>query len=174
MTSLDLHVCAITNYLRACRKSGKVLSSQSAVLVSRLPVSRDRLLMETEPNTGMAVVEIPERRMDFLTHKHFQSSFSQHNLIQINHTDSLPLHSKPKFFAAHKITNGLIEQLTIVNPPVQVFSINGCTNTQFAYITIDAKAGDSLGKNTDAFDIGDSDGITISTFDLSNFRKVQY
>ncbi|KAH9208964.1 BcPG4, endopolygalacturonase 4 [Leptodontidium sp. 2 PMI_412] len=69
--------------------------------------------------------------------------------------------TKPKFFAAHKITNGLIEQLTIVNPPVQVFSINGCTNTQFAYITIDAKAGDSLGKNTDAFDIGDSDGITI-------------
>ncbi|KAH7305127.1 BcPG4, endopolygalacturonase 4 [Rhexocercosporidium sp. MPI-PUGE-AT-0058] len=69
--------------------------------------------------------------------------------------------TKPKFFQAHNIVNGVIDQLTIVNPPVQVFSINGCTNTQFSSITIDAKAGDALGKNTDAFDIGNSDGITI-------------
>jgi len=61
-------------------------------------------------------------------------------------------------------TNGLIEQITITNPPVQVFSINGCTNTEFAYITIDGSAGDSLGKNTDAFDIGSSTGITIGMF----------
>jgi polygalacturonase len=55
----------------------------------------------------------------------------------------------------------LIEQITILNPPVQVFSINGCTNTEFAYITIDGSAGDAKGKNTDAFDIGSSSGITI-------------
>lgn len=69
--------------------------------------------------------------------------------------------TKPKFFQAHNIVNGLIEQLTIVNPPVQVFSINACTNTEFAYITVDASAGDALAKNTDAFDIGSSDTITI-------------
>jgi polygalacturonase len=69
--------------------------------------------------------------------------------------------SKPKFFQAHKIDGGLIEQLTILNPPVQVFSINGCTNTKFAYITIDGAAGDSKAKNTDAFDIGSSSDITI-------------
>lgn len=86
--------------------------------------------------------------------------------------------TKPKFFQAHDIgkslrthftrcyanastDGGLIEQITILNPPVQVFSINGCTDTEFAYITIDGSAGDSEGKNTDGFDIGASDGITI-------------
>ncbi len=49
-----------------------------------------------------------------------------------------------------------------MNPPVQVFSINGCTNTEFAYITIDGSAGDALAKNTDAFDIGTSTGVTIT------------
>lgn len=71
------------------------------------------------------------------------------------------IYSKPKFFQAHNIVNGLLEQLTITNPPVQVFSIDDCTNTEFAYITIDGSAGDSLGKNTDGFDIGSSTGITI-------------
>jgi polygalacturonase len=75
----------------------------------------------------------------------------------------LIIYSKPKFFQAHNIDGGLIEQITILNPPVQVFSINGCTDTEFAYITVDGSAGDSLGKNTDAFDIGSSTGITIST-----------
>ncbi|KAH7397635.1 endopolygalacturonase 4 [Cadophora sp. MPI-SDFR-AT-0126] len=69
--------------------------------------------------------------------------------------------TKPKFFQAHDLTNSLIEQLTILNPPVQVFSINGASNLELAYITIDGSAGDSLGKNTDGFDIGSSDGVTI-------------
>ncbi|PVH68588.1 glycoside hydrolase family 28 protein [Cadophora sp. DSE1049] len=69
--------------------------------------------------------------------------------------------TKPKFFQAHDLTDSLIEQLTILNPPVQVFSINGASNLELAYITIDASAGDSLGKNTDGFDIGSSDTVTI-------------
>lgn len=71
--------------------------------------------------------------------------------------------TKPKFFQAHDLTNSLIEQFTILNPPVQVFSINGASNLELAYITIDASAGDSLGKNTDGFDIGSSDLVTIGT-----------
>lgn len=69
--------------------------------------------------------------------------------------------TKPKFFQAHDLTDSLIEQLTILNPPVQVFSINGVSNLELAYITVDASAGDSLGKNTDAFDIGASDTVLI-------------
>ncbi|RDW59126.1 putative endopolygalacturonase [Coleophoma crateriformis] len=69
--------------------------------------------------------------------------------------------TKPKFFQAHDLTDSLIESLTILNPPVQVFSINGASNLELAYITIDASAGDSLGKNTDGFDIGSSDTVTI-------------
>ncbi|KAK6592169.1 endopolygalacturonase [Botrytis cinerea] len=69
--------------------------------------------------------------------------------------------TKPKFFQAHDLTDSLIETLTILNPPVQVFSINGVSNLELAYITVDASAGDSLGKNTDAFDIGASDTVLI-------------
>ncbi|KAK0109443.1 hypothetical protein ONS95_002137 [Cadophora gregata] len=76
--------------------------------------------------------------------------------------------TKPKFFSAHKITNGAIENLNIVNPPVQVFSINKVTNTTFTNITIDSKAGDANAKNTDGFDIGDSDGITITNATVYN------
>ncbi|KAJ4391499.1 hypothetical protein N0V93_005117 [Gnomoniopsis smithogilvyi] len=69
--------------------------------------------------------------------------------------------TKPKFFQAHDLTDSLIETLTILNPPVQAFSINGASNLELAYITVDASAGDSLGKNTDAFDIGASDTVLI-------------
>lgn len=79
--------------------------------------------------------------------------------------------TKPKFFQAHDLTDSLIEQITILNPPVQVFSINGVSNLELAYITVDASAGDSLAKNTDAFDIGASDGVTISKLSQSIMPK---
>lgn len=71
--------------------------------------------------------------------------------------------TKPKFFQAHDLTDSLIETLTILNPPVQVFSINGASNLELAYITVDASDGDTddLGHNTDAFDIGSSDTVVI-------------
>lgn len=36
--------------------------------------------------------------------------------------------TKPKFFQAHSLTDSLIEQLPILNPPLQVFSIYGASN----------------------------------------------
>lgn len=72
--------------------------------------------------------------------------------------------TKPKLFQAHDLTDSTIEALTILNPPVQVFSINGASNLAVTSVTIDASAGDSLGKNTDGFDIGSSDSVTISMF----------
>ncbi|KAH8657737.1 BcPG4, endopolygalacturonase 4 [Xylariales sp. PMI_506] len=69
--------------------------------------------------------------------------------------------TKPKFFQAHSLTDSTIELLTILNPPVQVFSIDDASDLTISYVTIDAKDGDSLGKNTDGFDVGSSTGVTI-------------
>ncbi|KAF3766714.1 family 28 glycoside hydrolase [Cryphonectria parasitica EP155] len=72
--------------------------------------------------------------------------------------------SKPKFFQAHDLTDSTIENINIVNPPHQVFSINGCQTLTVSGVTIDASDGDAddLGANTDCFDIGSSDSVTIT------------
>lgn len=76
---------------------------------------------------------------------------------------------KPKFFAAHKLKNGVIHNLTIKNTPVQAFSINGCNNLKIDSLTIDNSAGDTQGAhNTDAFDVGSSDGVVINNVNVHN------
>lgn len=71
---------------------------------------------------------------------------------------------KPKFFQAHDLTGSTIESLYVLNPPHQVFSINGADTLALAGITVDASDGDDggLGANTDCFDIGASDSVTIT------------
>ncbi|KAL1857429.1 hypothetical protein Daus18300_010402 [Diaporthe australafricana] len=71
--------------------------------------------------------------------------------------------TKPKFFAAHGLTDSHINNIKIVNSPVQVVSINGCDNLTVNSMTIDNSAGDSGGgHNTDGFDIGSSNNIHIN------------
>lgn len=56
-----------------------------------------------------------------------------------------------------------------MNSPVQVFSINGADTLTLDSITIDNSAGDSAGgHNTDAFDVGSSNGVTISNANVQN------
>lgn len=71
--------------------------------------------------------------------------------------------TKPKFFQAHDLTDSTIENIYVLNPPHQVFSINGVDTLTVTGVTIDASDGDEdeLGHNTDCFDIGASDGVTI-------------
>lgn len=71
---------------------------------------------------------------------------------------------KPKFFAAHNLTgNSAITGLHIQNTPVQVYSISGSSGLTITSPIVDNKAGDTQGgHNTDAFDIGSSDHITIT------------
>ncbi|KAF4633628.1 hypothetical protein G7Y89_g4489 [Cudoniella acicularis] len=76
--------------------------------------------------------------------------------------------TKPKFFQAHDLISSSFTDVYILNPPVQVFSIDSCTDVTFTGITIDGTAGDSLGANTDGFDIGDSTGVTISGANVYN------
>ncbi|OKL55575.1 Polygalacturonase [Talaromyces atroroseus] len=76
---------------------------------------------------------------------------------------------KPKFFAAHDLKSSTISSLKITNSPVQVFSIDGAETLNLESITIDNLAGDTTGAhNTDAFDIGDSDGVTITNATVQN------
>ncbi|KAK8100120.1 Endopolygalacturonase [Apiospora kogelbergensis] len=76
---------------------------------------------------------------------------------------------KPKFFYAHKLTDSNIKGLNVKNTPVQGFSINGAKNLGLYDITIDNSAGDTKGgHNTDAFDVGSSDGVYISGANVQN------
>ncbi|KAL9618542.1 MAG: hypothetical protein Q9160_006726 [Pyrenula sp. 1 TL-2023] len=77
--------------------------------------------------------------------------------------------TKPKFFYAHGLTTSTISGITIKNSPVQVFSVNGAKTLTLSGITIDNSAGDSQGgHNTDAFDVGSSDSVTISGANVKN------
>ncbi|KKY29256.1 putative glycoside hydrolase family 28 protein [Phaeomoniella chlamydospora] len=71
--------------------------------------------------------------------------------------------TKPKFFYAHSLTDSVIENLSVKNTPVQGFSVNGASNLTLSGITIDNSDGDEdeLGHNTDAFDVGSSDTVSI-------------
>ncbi|KAE9583913.1 Endopolygalacturonase 1 [Colletotrichum fructicola] len=69
---------------------------------------------------------------------------------------------KPKFFKV-KMNDGTINGLKIKNTPVHGFSISGVTNLKVNNVEINNKDGDSKGgHNTDAFDVGQSTGVTIS------------
>ncbi len=77
---------------------------------------------------------------------------------------------KPKFFYAHDMISSTITGISILNSPVQVFSVDGSQSLALNGITVDDSAGDTgaLGHNTDAFDIGDSTGLTISGANVKN------
>ncbi|KAI1852643.1 hypothetical protein JX266_002184 [Neoarthrinium moseri] len=78
--------------------------------------------------------------------------------------------TKPKFFFAHSLTSSTIKGLNVKNTPVQAFSINGAKDLTLQDITIDNSAGDVTngGHNTDAFDVGSSDGVYISGAKVKN------
>ncbi|KAI5918226.1 endopolygalacturonase [Camillea tinctor] len=68
---------------------------------------------------------------------------------------------KPKFFYAHSLDSSTITGLSVKNTPVQAFSVQS-DNLTLKDITIDNSAGDAAGgHNTDAFDVGNSDGVYI-------------
>ncbi|KAJ4992979.1 endopolygalacturonase [Stagonosporopsis vannaccii] len=74
---------------------------------------------------------------------------------------------KPKFLAAHKLVGkSQINNLYLLNTPVQAVSINGCDGLTVSHMTIDNSASDNLATNkmahnTDGFDIGASTNILI-------------
>ncbi|SJX62708.1 probable PGU1-Endo-polygalacturonase [Sporisorium reilianum f. sp. reilianum] len=77
--------------------------------------------------------------------------------------------TKPKLFYAHGLTNSQIRNVNVKNTPVQAFGIKGCTNLSVDHVTMDNSAGDAGGgHNTDAFDVGSSDGVFITNAKVYN------
>lgn len=75
-----------------------------------------------------------------------------------------------RFFYAHDLTSSTITNLHIENTPVQAVSINGADGLTITDMTIDNSAGDtdSLGHNTDGFDIGSSSSVVITGANVYN------
>ena len=71
--------------------------------------------------------------------------------------------TKPKFFALHDLTSSHVNDLYVLNTPVQAFSVDDASSLGIIGVTIDNSAGntDSLAANTDGFDVGDSLSVTI-------------
>ncbi|KAJ3114047.1 hypothetical protein HK100_001813 [Physocladia obscura] len=59
---------------------------------------------------------------------------------------------KPKFFRVETTGTSVFSNFKILNAPVQAFSIGG-SGTTIDNVKVDNSAGDSLGHNTDAFDV---------------------
>jgi len=78
--------------------------------------------------------------------------------------------TKPKFFALHSLTSSSVTGLNVKNTPVQGFSIDNCEELTVTDVTIDDSDGDAggLGHNTDAFDIGSTDQLTITGANVKN------
>ncbi|KAG6057156.1 hypothetical protein E4U17_001645 [Claviceps sp. LM77 group G4] len=76
---------------------------------------------------------------------------------------------KPKFFSAHDLINSEIRNLNVLNTPVHAFSISHAENLGIFNVNIDDSAGDTQGgHNTDGFDVGNSNGVTISGCSVRN------
>ncbi|KAI8949463.1 glycoside hydrolase [Xylaria longipes] len=70
--------------------------------------------------------------------------------------------TKPKFFKANHLNDSTLEGITIKNAPKNSFSLNYVYNLTVKDLTVDDRDGEALGKNTDAFDINNADGVTIT------------
>ncbi|CAK7207626.1 hypothetical protein SEUCBS139899_010436 [Sporothrix eucalyptigena] len=76
--------------------------------------------------------------------------------------------TKPKFFYAHDLTNSAINNFYVLNTPIQAISISGASGLTITNMTINNEAGNSLGKNTDGFDIGESSNVIITDSNVYN------
>lgn len=77
--------------------------------------------------------------------------------------------TKPKFFKANYLNDSVLDSIYILNAPINSFSINYINNLLVKDIVVNNTAGDELGSdgetlghNTDAFDINNCDGVLIT------------
>ncbi|KAL9054446.1 MAG: hypothetical protein Q9162_004168 [Coniocarpon cinnabarinum] len=78
--------------------------------------------------------------------------------------------TKPKFFSAHNLDSSTINGITLKNAPIQFMSIQSDDLT-ISGLTIDngaASGPNGVAHNTDAFDIGSSNGVSISNTKVNN------
>ena len=69
---------------------------------------------------------------------------------------------RPLFFRMKNVVSSTVKGLTLRNSPTRTFSINGSNGTTLSGLTLDSSAGDGLAKNTDGFDVGRNNNLTIT------------
>ncbi|QDS71995.1 hypothetical protein FKW77_001696 [Venturia effusa] len=69
---------------------------------------------------------------------------------------------KPKFFKAHFLNDSILDSITLLNSPKNSFSLDHINNLTVINITIDGRAGDALGKNSDGFNVNNANGLLIT------------
>lgn len=83
--------------------------------------------------------------------------------------------AKPKFFAIRAMRSSNIDGITLMNTPVQAFSISNVQDLIMTNCVVDNRAGDGAGaKNTDGFNVGSSNGVTISGARVHNQDDCRY
>ncbi|KAI0006985.1 glycoside hydrolase [Xylariaceae sp. FL0662B] len=70
--------------------------------------------------------------------------------------------TKPKFFRANNLNDSVLDSITVRNAPKNAFSLNYVSNLVVRDIVVDDRDGAALGKNTDAFNINNADGVTVT------------
>uniref|UniRef100_A0AAV1T6V9 endo-polygalacturonase n=1 Tax=Peronospora matthiolae TaxID=2874970 RepID=A0AAV1T6V9_9STRA len=70
--------------------------------------------------------------------------------------------TRPVFFRLNQVANSVLSGFTIRNMPFRTFSILSSNYTTLSDLTIDSRAGNGIAKNTDGFDLGKNDHVTIT------------
>lgn len=72
--------------------------------------------------------------------------------------------TKPKFFKANYMYNSVLDSITILNAPLNSFSINYVDGLILKDIVVNDVAGDvgELGHNTDGFNINNANNVLIT------------
>ncbi|RQM15862.1 hypothetical protein KXD40_009421 [Peronospora effusa] len=75
---------------------------------------------------------------------------------------------RPVFFRLQNVMNSTVSEITIKNMPFHTFSIVTCKDTTLTGLTIDARAGNGIAKNTDGFGLIMNDHVTITKNTIYN------
>ncbi|KAF4319272.1 hypothetical protein BBO99_00007941 [Phytophthora kernoviae] len=70
--------------------------------------------------------------------------------------------TRPVFFRLKRVKSSTIKGFNIKNSPYRTFSILDSEDTVISGLTLDSRAGDSIAKNTDGFDLSRNIRLTIS------------
>ena len=68
----------------------------------------------------------------------------------------------PVFFCLKQVANSVLSGFTIQNMPFHTFSILSSNYTTLSDLTIDSRARNGIAKNTDGFDLGKNDHVSIT------------
>jgi polygalacturonase len=70
--------------------------------------------------------------------------------------------TRPVFFRLNKVVGSTLSGFSIKNSPYRTFSILSSNYTTISSLELNSSAGDGLAKNTDGFDLGRNDHVTIT------------